>query len=118
MRPVCAIGHIGPLVVSSIAKAVEFYADLGMRRVMATPDMAILELRGGTHLILRRGMVTAGHAPFDLMVDDLDGVREQLERSGECPGPVRRGGVHRSFDLSDPDGHRVSITSSHAMGPV
>ena len=117
-RPAVAIGHIGPLIVSSIPDAVAFYADLGMRTVMVGPDMAILELRGGTHLILRRGEASGGRAPFDLMVDDLDGVRDQLQRSGVSLGPVRSGGVHRTFDLLDPDRHRVSITSSHAMGPV
>lgn len=85
---------------------------------MANPGMAILELRGGTHLILRRGAVTPGRAPFDLMFDDVDEVREQLIDEGAEVGVVRHGGVHRSFEVVDPDGHRVSITSSHAMGPV
>ena len=51
-----------------------FYADLGMRTVLVRDQMAILELRGGTHLILRGGPVSGGRLPFDLMVDDVDAV--------------------------------------------
>ena len=118
MRPAVAIGHIGPLTVSSIPDAVAFYAGLGMRVVMSRARMAILELRGGTHLILRQGKSSTDRAPFDLMVDDVDAVRQDLVAAGVPLGPVRTGGVHRTFELTDPDGHRVAITSSHAMGPV
>lgn len=118
MRPRCAIGHIGPLPVSSVPTSVAFYAGLGMRQVMATERMAILELRGGTHLILRQAPIQANSAPFDLMVDDVHALRDELLQSGSKPSSIRHGGVHRTFDLTDPDGRRVSVTSSHAIGPV
>ena len=118
MRPGCAIGHVGPLPVSSIQESVTFYGQFGMRKVMANDAMAILEMRGGTHLILRRAPVSTGRVPFDLMVDDIPGLRDRLVARGQSPSPIREGGVHQTFTLKDPDGRRVAVTSSHAMGPV
>jgi hypothetical protein len=43
--------------------------------------VAVLEMRGGTHLILLPGTVTPGAAPFDLMVDDLDATHADWGRA-------------------------------------
>ena len=44
-----------------------------MRAVEHSSNVAVLELRGGTDLVLvPSDEVAAGEAPFDLMVDDLD----------------------------------------------
>lgn len=117
-RPAVAIGHIGPVLVSNISAATRFYADLGMRVVISREQMAILELRGGTHLILREGPTTSARVGFDLMVDDIEQTRRDALDRGLTATEIRRGGIHSTFHLIDPDGRSVSVTSSHAMGEV
>ncbi len=90
-----------------------------MREIARTESVAIMELRGGTHLVLVPGSVDAGDdAPFDLMVDDLDATRAGWERAGLDVSPVEHGQIHSSFVVRDPDGRRVTVNSSHVMGPV
>ena len=76
-RPVLAIGHIGPHVVDDLATATAFYTRLGCRLVAGLETLTVLEVRGGTHLVLRAGEASAGErASFDLMVDDIDAAYE------------------------------------------
>ena len=119
-RPGVAIGHIGPHPVTDLDAAVRFFEQLGTRTVAVMPAMAILELRGGTHLIVRKvdEVAPGATASFDLMVDDIDAMHEVLTAAGLRPTPVERGGIHSSLAVVDPSGTTVPITSSHAMGPV
>ncbi|MEO0494700.1 MAG: VOC family protein [Actinomycetota bacterium] len=119
-RPAVAIGHIGPHRVTDLDAAVGFFEQLGMRTVAVMPAMAILELRGGTHLIVRRvdQLEIGAQASFDLMVDDIDATHAALAAAGLSPTAIERGGIHSSFTVTDPSGTIVAITSSHAMGPV
>ena len=52
-----------------------------MREVERNEHVVVLELRGGTHLVLVPGTPATGDAPFDLMVDDLDATHTSVERS-------------------------------------
>ena len=119
-RPVVAIGHVS-LRVSDVTRAAAFYQALGLRPVMESPGLAIFELRGGTHLLLfpARGKPRKGPVrSFDFMVDDVEAFRAQLATAGLAPNDLRddaRGG-HRSFEVSDPDGHVLTVLSSHAGG--
>ena len=46
-------------------------------------DAIVLELRGGTHLVLTPGeQLASGPAYFDLMVDDLDAAHEECKALG------------------------------------
>lgn len=119
-RPVVAIGHIGPHRVTDVDAAVRFFEQIGTRTVAVMPAMAILEVRGGTHLIVRKvdRIDPGATAAFDLMVDDIDLAYADLEAAGLEPSPIERGGIHSSFVVVDPSGTAVTITSSHAMGPV
>ena len=119
-RPGVAIGHIGPHPVTDLDAAVRFFETIGTRTVAVMPAMAILELRGGTHLIVRRvdRVESGATASFDLMVDDIDTAHADMGSAGLAPSAVERGGIHSSFVVFDPDGTAVTITSSHAMGPV
>ena len=119
-RPAVAIGHIGPHPVTDLDAAVRFFEQLGTRTVAVMSHMAILELRGGTHLIVRRvdRVEPGASAVFDLMVDDIDATHAALDAAGLRPTSVERGGIHSSFTVTDPSGTVVPITSSHAMGPV
>ncbi len=119
-RPSVAIGHV-TLRVSDIARSAEFYRRLGLRTIVEKPGLAILELRGGTHLLLfkarskpRRRVIRS----FDFMVDDADALRDELTSSGIVPGDLREDRLsgHRMFDLADPDGHVITILSDHTEG--
>jgi catechol 2,3-dioxygenase-like lactoylglutathione lyase family enzyme len=119
-RPALAIGHVS-LRVSDVERAAAFYETLGLRPVMKSPGLAICELRGGTHLMLFRARGTPRKGPvrsFDFMVDDVDAFRARLAAAGLAPADLRddaRGG-HRYFEVSDPDGHALTVFSSHTSG--
>jgi catechol 2,3-dioxygenase-like lactoylglutathione lyase family enzyme len=119
-RPALAIGHV-TLRSSDVGAAAKFYRELGLRPIMETAGMAIFELRGGTHLLLFRAKGKPKGGPvrsFDFMVDDVDAFRERIAGSGVESSPLTvddRGG-HRWFEVRDPDGHRISIYSSHVEG--
>src|SRR4029079_5491426 len=70
-RPPVWVGHL-VLNVSGLSRAVEFWREIGMRQVEKNDHVAVLELRGGTHLVLVPGTPHPGPAPFDLMVEDLE----------------------------------------------
>lgn len=114
-RPRFAIGHIG-LPGTDIALLGQFYTAIGMRPIAQTDRMAILELRGGTHLVISEG--APGTSTLDLMVDDLDETRHIFEAIGAAPGTVVHGNPHNSFTVADPEGNTLVVESSHATGPV
>jgi catechol 2,3-dioxygenase-like lactoylglutathione lyase family enzyme len=115
LRPGVAIGHLA-LSSPDIKSTLAFFALLDARSVFQTDGMAILEVRGGTHLIVRAG--EAATVGFDLMVDDPDALRSLLIDEGYEPSPMREGGVHRSFSVEDRAGVEHRLTSSHVVGPV
>ena len=119
-RPDVAVGHIH-LKVKDVAKEFEFYAKHGMREILNRENFAILELRGGTHLVLREAesAVDLGErTPFDLMVDDIDVAHEQFTNDGLKTTTISRGSIHDSFEVTSPTGYIVPINSSHVAGPV
>ncbi len=93
-----------------------------MRSVYTGDDIAIFELRGGTHLLIfpgESGPAAGTAAPFDLMVDDVEATRVDWEARGLGPtalGPAP--GDHRSFTVTDPDGYVLTVYSTHVMGSV
>jgi catechol 2,3-dioxygenase-like lactoylglutathione lyase family enzyme len=116
-RPAVWVGHLA-MTAADPARSHDFYAEVGMRTVHRSDDMAILELRGGTHLLLLRGAATPGPAPFDLMVDDLDATRAAWHTIGLPVSEVAHGSIHDQFTLTDPDGHELTVQSSHVEGVV
>jgi len=117
-RPAVWIGHV-TLSVSDVGRSASFWRSLGLREVETNEDIAVLELRGGTHLVLLPGEPQpAGQEPFDLMVDDLDATHANWSERSLPVGQVRRGRVHDSFQLTDPDGYVVHVLSSHVVGAV
>jgi hypothetical protein len=92
-----------------------------MRTIEARDDIAVLELRGGTHLLIFPGAPTgaATGAPFDLMVDDIEETRAKMEARGFAPSRFSPApGDHTTFTLTDPDGYVVTVFNSHVTGPV
>ena len=112
-RPRVWVGHV-TLPTPDLPATREFMVQLGMRPIAQGEDFAVLELRGGTHLVLLPSTEAAsGAAYFDLMVEDLDAVHAQLRAVGLAPSEIQPGGIHRSFTVSSPSGHSVTFNSSH-----
>jgi catechol 2,3-dioxygenase-like lactoylglutathione lyase family enzyme len=116
-RPAVWIGH-AVLPVSDIGRSADFWRDLGMREIERGVEVAVLELRGGTHLLLVPGGPDGDEVPFDLMVEDLDATHADWSRRGLAPSPIERRGFHSGFTVRDPDGYTLSVSSSHVVGEV
>ena len=119
-RPAVWVGHV-MLETDRIAASAQFMRTLGMRPVHEGPEVAIFELRGGTHLILlARSPVTPGDAPFDLMVEDLHAAHARFTALGLGPTPIEAVPRvdHELFRLTEPAGHRITFYSTHVSGPV
>jgi catechol 2,3-dioxygenase-like lactoylglutathione lyase family enzyme len=129
--PPVAIGHVA-MSVSDLEASYRFYVDLGLRTMGKSEGMAILELRGGTHLLLfQRGGSDEGgdEGPFDqppvttldLMIagrseEELTAFRSHLVERGHAPDPIlgQRFFGHYVFKAKDPDGNEVTVSTSHA----
>ncbi|GAB1545264.1 hypothetical protein NUACC21_79400 [Scytonema sp. NUACC21] len=119
-RPSVAIGHIR-LAVRHVSKATDFFLRVGLRYITHSKEFAVLELRGGTHLVLRQTeeTITLGtKVPFDLMVDDILVARQAYIDLGLTASEIETGKVHKSFVLTGPDGYLITITSSHTGGRI
>jgi predicted dinucleotide-binding enzyme len=117
-RPPVAIGHVS-LNATDIGAASHWLATVGLRPLVSSTDLAVLELRGGTHLVVVQAEQPPDPrtvAPFDLMFDDVDATHRIFAERGLSPSPIRRGRIHDSFELIGPDGWVFTINSSHASG--
>ena len=115
-RPPVAVGHVA-IEVSNVAQAAASFVQLGMRHIHEAESFAVLELRGGTHLVVRasgEAIESSRKAPFDLMVDDIDATRLDYLEKGFEASEIGRGRIHDSFHITGPDGYQITITSSHA----
>jgi catechol 2,3-dioxygenase-like lactoylglutathione lyase family enzyme len=116
-RPPVWVGHVR-LAVSDVDRSADFWRKIGTREVERNARIAVLELRGGTHLVLLPGTSAAEEAPFDVMVDDLGATHAKWKALGLDPSPITHGRIHSSFTVRDPDGYRVMVNSSHVVGDV
>jgi len=119
-RPPVAVGHVR-LPVTDVAVAERWLESVGLRPIFADASLAVLELRGGTHVVVRKAeqLPTSGSAaPFDLMVDDIEATRSDYAAKGLGPSEISRGRIHDSFHLSGPDGYDFTVNSSHARGRI
>jgi hypothetical protein len=107
------------LKVTDVGAAARWLETVGLRPIVTLDELAVLELRGGTHVVVRQAEqppAPGSGAPFDLMVDDVDATHRDYAQKGLSPSPIRRGRIHDSFDLAGPDGWAFTINSSHASG--
>jgi len=117
-RPPGWIGH-AVLTVGDLGLSADFWRTVGMREVARDDHVAVLELRGGTHLVLVPGASERDvDAPFDLMVEDLEATHAEWAHLGIDVSPIEHGRIHSAFVVRDPDGHRVTVNSSHVVGEV
>ena len=117
-RPPVAVGHVW-LPATDVASAERWLQSVGLRPIFADDGLAVLELRGGTHVVVRkaeRPLAAGSAAPFDLMVDDIEAARRDYMAKGLGPSDISRGRIHDSFHVTGPDGFDFTITSSHAGG--
>lgn len=117
-RPLVGVAHV-VLRTDRMAESSRFMQALGMRLLFDGPEIAVLEMRGGTHLLLMHGDgMAAGEAPFDLMVDDLHDTHSRLSALGLAPSPIeaRPAIAHELFTLREPAGWLITLFSSHASG--
>jgi catechol 2,3-dioxygenase-like lactoylglutathione lyase family enzyme len=132
--PGLAVAHL-VFKVADLKISCQFYSNLGLPPFAIIEDehVAIVELRGGTHLLLLEGEADMAESvtgqfhkrlseQFDLMIEGkgLDELRkyrsELISRgiaAGEIPDEMFYG--HHLFSIKDPDGHGITIYTSHAM---
>jgi catechol-2,3-dioxygenase len=131
-----AVAHL-VLKVADLKSSCQFYANLGIPPFAIEEKVAIIELRGGTHLLLLEvdQLAAEGVAQsltgqfhkrfseqFDLMikgksVNELKTYRSELISrgiaAGEIPDETFFG--HHLFCIKDPDGNGVTIYTSHSI---
>lgn len=115
-RPPVAIGHVRH-AATNVAASTDYLVKLGMRHIHQTDDFAVLELRGGTHVVVapsEDAIAPGTRASFDLIVDDIEATRKQYEQLGFRPSDLSRGRIHSSFTVVDPSGYEITINSTHA----
>ncbi len=132
--PAAAFGHF-VMKVSDINRSSRFYTDMGLRSRGIFPDLAIIELRGGTHILLfsRNGELPFPLTPgrlgqrsaffseqLDLMIDgkskdELEVYRAALVEKELSVGAIAQDQLfgHYYFQLVDPDGNGITVYSSH-----
>ena len=114
-RPPVAIGHV-TLPTADVPASTDFMVKLGLRRIVTLDEFAVLELRGGTHLVVHPadGRPASGtQAPFDLMYEDVDAAWKHCRELGFAPSEIRDEAFHRSFTLVEPGGHEIKVNSTH-----
>lgn len=132
--PAAALGHF-ILKVNDMETTYKFYGKLGLRQAGIYPDLAIIELRGGTHILIfnkteelpfsidasrlgQRGSFL--DEKFDLMIEgrsreDLASYRASLIADGLTVGEISNDKFfgHYYFEMADPDGNWITIYTSH-----
>ncbi len=114
-RPPVAIGHVS-FRTNKVGESTDFLIKLGLRSIFASENFAVLELRGGTHLIVKpadESIAPGSKAPFDLMVDDVEVARKHYGDAGMEPSAIEEGNIHNWFTIVDPSGCEITVTSSH-----
>jgi catechol 2,3-dioxygenase-like lactoylglutathione lyase family enzyme len=132
--PAAALGHF-VMKVRDLAASYRFYGDLGLRQIGLFPDVAIIELRGGTHLLLFPESVEAplplttsrlgqlgglSNEQLDLLINgktrsELEAYRARLLTTGIAAGVIAPEPFfgHHYFQLTDPDGHGITVYTTH-----
>ena len=107
------IGHVA-MHTDRVAETSEFMQLVGMRLMFSDDGIAVLEMRGGTHLVLTNDPASQLiKGSFDLMVEDLDATHAQFTELGLAPGEIERGQIHDCFAVREPGGTNITFNSSH-----
>lgn len=118
--PEVSVAHVS-MATDRMEESTRFMLQTGMRLVFEGPQISVLEMRGGTHLIIMlKDDVTPGAASFDLMVDDLHATHRRFAALGLNPSAIeaRPAIDHEIFHLQEPAGNEITFYSSHVtFGP-
>src|ERR1700680_3281712 len=131
-----AVAHL-VFKVADLKSSCQFYSNLGLPPFAIEEKVAIIELRGGTHLLLLSVDEQAGEdvaesvtgqfhkrfsEQFDLMIkgkdlNELEKYRLELISRGIAAGeiPDEKFFGHYLFRIKDPDGNGITIYTSHAI---
>jgi len=130
-----AVAHL-VFKVADLKRSCQFYSNLGLPPFAVDEKLAIVELRGGTHLLLFEvGLAGEDVAEsltgqfherlserFDLMIkgkglSELKKYRLELISRGIAAGEIPDESVfgHHLFCVKDPDGNGITIYTSHAI---
>ena len=132
--PAVALGYF-VMKVQNIEASNQFYIGLGLRALDTFPGIAIVELRGGTHLLifqkdddhsstLHNSHVGQrpdfGSEKLDLMIAgrtkaDLELYRIGLIDKGYSPSVIADAVLygHYYFSMQDPDGNGITLYTNH-----
>lgn len=121
-RPPVWVGHV-VMAATDVRKTAGFWDAIGLRSVYDGDDMAIFELRGGTHLLVFPSDAAppgVADPSFDMMVDDLTATHAEWAGKGLDVSPITDGfpGGHAAFHVKDPDGNELRVYNTHVEGPV
>ena len=112
-RPPVWVGHVA-MYSGRVAESSQFMQQIGMRLVASDDEFAVLEMRGGTHLVLTADAESKLlNGSFDLMVEDLDATHGHFTELGLEPGEIKRDQIHDCFELREPGGTVITFNSSH-----
>ena len=112
-RPPVWVGHVA-MYSGRVAESSQFMQLTGMRLVAGDDEFAVLEMRGGTHLVLTADAESKLlNGSFDLMVEDLDATHGNFTELGLEPGEIERDQIHDCFELREPGGTLITFNSSH-----
>ncbi len=112
-RPPVWIGHVR-MNSRSVEETTAFMLNIGMRSIVQNDRISVLELRGGTHLVIAGAEDgEPGDAEFDLMVEDVDATYAEYAAKGLTVSDIQRGRIHDSFTLTEPGGNRITVNSTH-----
>ena len=131
-----AVAHLVSRV-ADLKSSCQFYSNLGIPPFAIDDEGAIIELRGGTHLLLLEVDQEAGEdvaesvtgqfhkrfaEKFDLMIkgkglNELEQYRLELISRGIAAGEIPHETFfgHYLFCIKDPDGNGITIYTSHAI---
>jgi catechol-2,3-dioxygenase len=131
-----AVAHL-VFKVADLKSSCQFYSNLGLPPFAIDEKVAIIELRGGTHLLLLEVDQLAGEGvaesltgqfherfseQFDLMIkgkglNELNKYRLDLISRGIAAGEISDETFfgHHLFCIKDPDGNGITIYTSHAI---
>ena len=133
--PAATLGHF-IMKVDDIDRSYQFYTKLGLRPFGRFPELAIIELRGGTHILFfgkndelppalssshlgQRG--ASFNERLDLMIagkskNDLELYRTTLLEKGLSVDAIAQDQFfgHDYFQLADPDGNGITVYTSHS----
>ena len=111
-RPPVWVGHV-TLHTRDLDATEAFLVTIGMRKIFKREDIAVLELRGGTHVVVQPDDDVPDIAEFDLMVEDVDATWKDYSDQGLTVTEIERGTIHDTFYVSEPGGNRFQVNSTH-----